>query len=98
LKVQSFWQQECRVFLWDNLGFKIYPNPSDKYFIVEFGLPEIEDCELRITGLDGHTKTLIKLTEKMPTINTDGWKIGTNICNLLIDGKLIKSEKIVLNK
>ncbi|MFH2143792.1 MAG: hypothetical protein ABIJ97_15315 [Bacteroidota bacterium] len=52
---------------------------------------------IKITILNGHLKTTIPVTSEKTLINTSGWAKGTYVCNLVIDGKVVKSEKIVLN-
>ncbi|MBN2683007.1 MAG: T9SS type A sorting domain-containing protein, partial [Bacteroidales bacterium] len=97
----------------ENLGFKVYPNPTSNNLFVEiaderlritdYGLREddygllITDYELRITNLNGHTKTTIPITSEKTEINTSGWAKGVYFCNLFMGGKLIRSEKMVLN-
>lgn len=80
------------------LNFKVYPNPSDNFFYVEMDLPENSKVELRISGLNGHTKTKIPITSSKTRINTDGWAKGAYVCNLFVDGKLVRSEKMVITK
>lgn len=80
----------------EDLNFKVYPNPSDKFFNVEIDLYKNLDCELRISGLNGHTKTIIPLKSSTTKINTDGWSSGAYVCNLFMDGKLVKTEKIII--
>ncbi|MFH2142257.1 MAG: hypothetical protein ABIJ97_07540 [Bacteroidota bacterium] len=52
--------------------------------------------ELKITSLNGHLKTTIPVIQEKTLIKTNGWSNGTYICNLLIDGKVVRSEKMVL--
>ncbi|MFH2141790.1 MAG: hypothetical protein ABIJ97_05170 [Bacteroidota bacterium] len=58
-------------------------------------------ASIKITGLNGHLKTTIPVImeafgTKKTLINTTGWAKGTYVCNLFFDGKLVKSEKMVL--
>lgn len=80
----------------ESLNFKVYPNPSDNNFTVQLNFSEYKNCQLRITGINGHTKTIIPVESEMTLVKTDGWVIGTYICNLFVDGKLVKSEKLIL--
>ncbi|MDR2009054.1 MAG: PKD domain-containing protein, partial [Bacteroidales bacterium] len=52
--------------------------------------------ELRIHGTNGHLTDIIPVTSDETIINTQNWKPGTYICNLFIDGKLIRTEKLIL--
>ncbi|MFH2143064.1 MAG: T9SS type A sorting domain-containing protein [Bacteroidota bacterium] len=79
--------------------FKLYPNPSDGNFYAEI-TPPIQGRQggvsIKITILNGHLKTTIPVTSEKTLINTSGWAKGTYVCNLVIDGKLVRSEKMVL--
>ncbi|MFH2143268.1 MAG: T9SS type A sorting domain-containing protein [Bacteroidota bacterium] len=82
-----------------NLNFKLYPNPSDGNFYAEITPPlkgRPGGVSIKITGLNGHLKTTIPITSEKTLINTSGWAKGTYVCNLIIDGKVVKSEKMVL--
>ncbi|HBS86574.1 MAG: hypothetical protein A2W91_20350 [Bacteroidetes bacterium GWF2_38_335] len=79
-----------------NIDFKIFPNPSQNNFTVQTFLPEGSKSELRITGLNGHAKTTIPIKSDKTEIYTSGWVKGTYLCNLFVDGKLVKSEKMIL--
>ncbi|MFH2141097.1 MAG: PKD domain-containing protein [Bacteroidota bacterium] len=90
----------------ENLSFKLYPNPSDGNFYAEISetlfqssfAPSLkgEKIEIKIIGLNGHHKTTIPVTSEKTLINTSGWAKGTYVCNLVIDGKMVRSEKMVL--
>ncbi|HBS86814.1 MAG: hypothetical protein A2W91_12350 [Bacteroidetes bacterium GWF2_38_335] len=90
----------------ENIDFKIYPNPSDGMVYVEVGdswesqractLTKREGLTLRITGLNGHTKTTVPVTGEKTAINTTGWAKGTYLVNLFMDGKLVRTEKLVV--
>ncbi len=80
----------------ENLNFKVFPNPSESNFTVQMDLTQNKKCELRIAGLNGHIKTIIPVESEATTIKTCSWAKGTYICNLFVDGKLVKSEKLIL--
>ncbi|MFH2096825.1 MAG: PKD domain-containing protein [Bacteroidota bacterium] len=83
---------------------KIFPNPTDGSFTVEFQspltpAPKGEEIEIKVLGLNGHLKTSYKLSgnETRIEVPTEGWQKGTYLVCLVIGGKLVKSEKVVLN-
>ncbi|KKP50673.1 MAG: hypothetical protein UR43_C0031G0004 [candidate division TM6 bacterium GW2011_GWF2_33_332] len=71
----------------DNLNLKVFPNPSENNFTVKTSIDKAVNSELKITGLNGHTKTSIKVLSEETLIDTEG---------LFVDGKLVKSEKLIL--
>ncbi|MFH2141991.1 MAG: PKD domain-containing protein, partial [Bacteroidota bacterium] len=86
----------------ENLNFKLYPNPSDGNFYAEVdythasGDAREHAVSIKITGLNGHIKTTIPVTSEKTLINSSGWAKGTYVCNLVVDGKMVRSEKMVL--
>ena len=93
------------------IGFKLYPNPSDGNFYAETNirLTPVSSREigtgskgeqitpvLKITDLKGNLISTIPINSNKTTINTNGWSKGVYICNLLVNGKVLKSEKIIL--
>jgi len=81
---------------YQSLKMQIYPNPSKENFTIKAKLPEYANTELRIAGLNGHLRSVIPITEEYTEINTSGWQRGVYICNLFVNGKLVKTEKLVL--
>jgi len=76
---------------------KLYPNPSDGNFYAEIkGFDREKSIELKIIGLNGHLKTTIHVISEKTLINTGSWAKETYICNLVMDGKMIKTEKIII--
>ncbi|MBN2778400.1 MAG: T9SS type A sorting domain-containing protein [Bacteroidales bacterium] len=76
-------------------NFQIFPNPSSNDFTVKVTLPNYNNAEIKIAGLNGHLKDIISVTSETTVIPTKGWKPGVYVCNLFIDGKLVKTEKLV---
>jgi PKD repeat protein len=63
------------------------------------GIPDFKNLSgllIKITGLNGHNKTTIPVTSEKTLINTSGWVKGTYVCNLVVEGKIVRSEKMVL--
>ncbi|HPX76251.1 MAG TPA: T9SS type A sorting domain-containing protein [Bacteroidales bacterium] len=80
-----------------NIDYKlqIFPNPSNNDFYVKITLPNYQNAEIKIAGLNGHLQSIIPITNETTTIPTKGWKPGVYICNLFVDGELVKVEKLV---
>ena len=80
-----------------NIDYKlqIFPNPSNNDFYVKLTLPNYQNTEIKIAGLNGHLQSIIPITNETTTIPTKGWKPGVYICNLFVDGELVKVEKLV---
>jgi len=75
--------------------FQIFPNPSSNDFTVKVSLPNYQNAEIKIAGLNGHLKSVIPVTGETTIIPTKGWKTGVYVCNLFINERLIKTEKLV---
>ncbi|MFH2143795.1 MAG: PKD domain-containing protein, partial [Bacteroidota bacterium] len=86
----------------EKINFKLYPNPSDGNFYAEVNYTHASGdaheraVSIKITGLNGHHKTTIPVTSEKTLINTSGWVKGTYVCNLFVEGKLVRSEKLIL--
>ncbi len=89
------WDNPVQQFNFQN-EIQIYPNPSNSNFTIISFLPNYINAELRITDINGHLKEIVKVTEKTTVIPTKEWIPGTYICNLFVDGKLVKVEKLIL--
>ena len=79
----------------ENIDMQIFPNPSNNDFYVKLTLPNYQNTEIKIAGLNGHLQSIIPITNETTTIPTKGWKPGVYICNLFVDGELVKVEKLV---
>ncbi|MBN2775989.1 MAG: PKD domain-containing protein [Bacteroidales bacterium] len=79
----------------EQIEMQIFPNPSSKDFTLIVNLPDYKNAEIKIAGLNGHLKSDIPVTGETTEIVTKGWSAGTYICNLFIEEKLIKTEKLV---
>jgi PKD repeat protein len=74
---------------------QLYPNPTNNDFTVKIYLPSYKNVEFRIISINGELKSQIKINGETTIISTEGWSPGTYICNLFVDGKLVKVEKLV---
>jgi len=79
----------------EQIDMQIHPNPSSNDFTVKVSLPNYQNAEIKIAGLNGHLRSIIPVTEETTVIPTNGWKAGVYVCNLFVDGKLVKVEKII---
>jgi len=80
------------------LGFKLYPNPSDNSFTIEAYIAADDKGIIKIYSLKGKLlkELVLKKGSNKIMVHTLGWRKGTYICNLIINGKVVKSEKMVL--
>jgi hypothetical protein len=76
-------------------NFQIFPNPSSNDFTVKVTLPNYYNAEIKIAGLNGHLRCVIPVTGETTIIPTKGWKAGVYVCNLFVEGRLVKVEKLV---
>ncbi|MDD4218057.1 MAG: hypothetical protein PHZ24_12070, partial [Bacteroidales bacterium] len=58
-------------------------------------LPDYKNAEIKIAGLNGHLRSVIPVIGETTVISTKGWKPGVYVCNLFVEGKLVKTEKLV---
>ncbi|MBN2779246.1 MAG: PKD domain-containing protein [Bacteroidales bacterium] len=79
----------------ETIEMQIFPNPSSNDFMVKTSLQDYKNAEIKIAGLNGHLKDVIPVNGETTIIPTKGWSAGTYICNLFIEEKLIKTEKLV---
>ncbi|MDD4149837.1 MAG: PKD domain-containing protein, partial [Bacteroidales bacterium] len=79
----------------ENIEMQVFPNPSSHNYTVKIELPDYKNAEIKIAGLNGHLKEIIPVIGETTEISTKGWKQGVYVCNLFVDGKLVKVEKLV---
>ncbi|MBN2778859.1 MAG: T9SS type A sorting domain-containing protein [Bacteroidales bacterium] len=79
----------------NQIEMQVFPNPSSHNYTVKLELPSYNNAEIKIAGLNGHLKDVIPVTSETTVIATKGWKAGVYVCNLFIDGQLVKAEKLV---
>jgi len=77
------------------IEMKIFPNPSSNGFTVKTSLTSYKNAQIKIAGLNGHLKDIIPVTNETTIISTKVWKPGTYVCNLFVDGRFVKAEKLV---
>jgi hypothetical protein len=79
----------------EQIDMQVHPNPSSNDFTVKVTLPNYNNAEIKIAGLNGHLRSVIPVTGETTIIPTKGWKAGVYVCNLFVEGKLVKVEKLV---
>ena len=77
------------------IKMQVFPNPSSNGFTVKTSLTSYKNVQIKIAGLNGHLKDIIPVTNETTLISTKGWKPGTYVCNLFVDGRFVKAEKLV---
>jgi len=79
-------------------NFVVFPNPTDNNFTIEAYISADNKGIIKIYGLKGKLikEFVLKKGGNKTIVNTLGWRKGIYICNLIINGKVIKSEKMVL--
>jgi hypothetical protein len=81
--------------LFEQIDMQIFPNPTSHDFIVKTSIPNYQNVEIKIAGLNGHLKDVIPVIGETTVISTKGWKAGVYVCNLFINGNLVRTEKLV---
>jgi len=79
----------------ENIDMQVFPNPASHDFTVKVSLSNYQNAEIKIAGLNGHLKDIIPVTGNITVIPTKGWKAGVYVCNLFVEGRLVKVEKVV---
>jgi len=79
----------------EQIDMQVHPNPSSNDFTVKVTLPNYNNAEIKIAGLNGHLKSVIPVAGETTVIPTKGWKAGVYVCNLFVEGKLVKTSKLV---
>ncbi len=81
-------------------GFRIYPNPASGSFIVEIEGKEnfSETLQIKIYNMKGSERASYKVRsgQVKTEVSDTGWPKGTYIVSLMDNGKMVGSEKIVV--
>lgn len=86
----------------ERIPLTIYPNPSDGSFTVEVPeetLKQVQgDCLVQIIDMHGRLVEEITITngQFQTTINSSNWSNGTYQCNLVVGGRVVGSETVVV--
>ncbi len=86
----------------ENESFKIYPNPSKKYFIIEYNHKDINftTATIRITNTTGIVvdNVIINQSQNQILYDTRQLQSGVYYCQLLSNEYVIKSVKLMIVK
>ncbi len=79
---------------------KIYPNPTDGHFKVQFNVPQNHKIQLELYDNTGRRLIIKELNtgENNMQINCTDLENGVYLCKLLSDGKLSWTDKVIILK
>lgn len=88
--------------LWNNLDFKVSPNPFSDRVSIDFSLKENAEVELQIFSIDGRLvykkeKQTFKSGKNSMNLNIGGQSTGLYIVNLNINNVSVLTKKIIKN-
>jgi hypothetical protein len=84
---------------YDIQKLKLYPNPVSDYLFIEYDVILVKEAKLQIYNSIGavvYTKILEERKDNIK-ISVSEYKNGLYFCSLKIDGKLLKTQKILIN-
>jgi hypothetical protein len=96
LKNTPGWDYYDPVFYESSL-FKVFPNPSKSYFIIEYDIRKFEGNALfRVSDISGKHFSTIPIGDKQNqhVVSTSGYPVGVYIIQLFINSNLEESKKI----
>ena len=78
---------------------KLYPNPANDYLFIDYDILFVKEAKLKIYNSIGAVIYSKNLEEKQDNfkISVSEYKNGLYFCSLQIDGKLLKTRKILIN-
>ena len=78
---------------------KLYPNPVNDYLFIDYDILFVKEAKLKIYNSIGAVVYSKNLEEKQDNfkIPVSEYKNGLYFCSLQIDGKLLKTRKILIN-
>jgi len=88
--------------LWNNLDFKVSPNPFRDRVSIDFSLKENADVEIQIYSIDGRLvykeeKQVLNSGENSMNLNIENQNPGIYIVNLNINNVSVLTKKIIKN-
>ncbi|MDA3954621.1 MAG: T9SS type A sorting domain-containing protein [Bacteroidales bacterium] len=87
------------VNFYDIQKLKLYPNPATDHFFIEYDIIFVKEAKLQIYNTIGAVVYTRILDERQDNIkiSVSDYKNGLYFCSLKIDGKLLKTRKILIN-
>lgn len=84
---------------YDIQQLKLYPNPASDYLFIEYDVIVVKEAKLQIYNSIGAVVYTKNLEERKDNIKipVSEYKNGLYFCSLKIDGKLLKTKKILIN-
>ncbi|MBC8456605.1 MAG: T9SS type A sorting domain-containing protein, partial [Deltaproteobacteria bacterium] len=85
-----------------NTYFRLYPNPTNQYAIIEYCLAEYSDSQKSsifvITTQEGKVidRIMVNKQQDQFILNTTGYLPGTYLCTMFYEGKSLQSQKFVI--
>jgi len=85
-----------------NTYFRLYPNPTNQYAIIEYYLAEYSNSQnssiFVITTQEGKVIDRIIVNKKQDQfiLNTTGYIPGTYLCSMFYEGKILQSQKFTI--
>lgn len=77
-------------------SMKLMPNPTNDFMNIAVGYPKCNTCSLVITDLQGKLiKNITLSSDGKYTVYKSEIGQGVYLCNLVIDGKYVKAERMV---
>lgn len=79
-------------------GLRIYPNPSNKYFTIDFSETQFSGNEFQLEVLDLKGQLIFsgKSSSDQLTIQTGNWNKGIYLCKILNDNRSLTLQKIIV--
>ncbi|MCH8318964.1 MAG: T9SS type A sorting domain-containing protein, partial [Bacteroidetes bacterium] len=82
-----------------NTGLKVYPNPNDGNFQIDYQLSEGQKGELTIFNIMGKklfTYPLVNETDNLKIRKSDVLKNGLYFYQIIINNNIVKREKLLI--
>jgi hypothetical protein len=97
---RRFVSSEDKIIADFNTGFKLYPNPNNGQMVLEYHVEKSESAFLEITDLTGHTMERYQLLDDSDKlkINSEVLMNGMYIYKVIVNDKIVKSDKLIIIK
>lgn len=78
--------------------FDIYPNPSSKFIYLSAEIPSNKKLDIEVHDLTGRLIEQFRMDSKSKEIEIFGYKDGVYIFNIIYEGRVIESKRLIVNK